>query len=80
MLAKELPHLKPEVAMLVALTVDVGELLILTYANQHAERWGREWIILPNPMYGSWEASLYGFDYALPRDEHLKLKQRHLAE
>ena len=41
-LAKEVPHLKPEVAMLVALTADVGELLILTYANQHAERFSDE--------------------------------------
>jgi len=49
-------------------------------ANQHADRWGREWIILPNPMHGGWEASLYGFDYPLPRDEQLHLKQRHLAE
>ncbi|NND89485.1 MAG: HDOD domain-containing protein [Granulosicoccus sp.] len=41
-LAKELPHLKPEVAMLVALTADVGELLILSHANKHAERFSDE--------------------------------------
>ncbi len=23
-----------------------------------AERWGREWLILPNPVYGSWERAL----------------------
>lgn len=40
-------------------------------AGRYAGRWGREWIILPNPMYGSWESSLYGFDYRLPRDERL---------
>lgn len=38
-LAREVPHLKPEVAMLVALTADVGELLILTHANKHPERY-----------------------------------------
>ncbi len=37
-LAKELPHLKPEVAMLTALSADIGELLVLTYANNHPER------------------------------------------
>ncbi len=37
-LAKELPHLKPEIAMLVALSADIGELLILTYANNHPGR------------------------------------------
>lgn len=49
-------------------------------ARQHAERWGREWIILPNPMYGSWEASLYNFDYSRPRDERLDLKLQALEE
>jgi len=36
-LARELPDLKAEVAALVALTADIGELLTLTYANDHAE-------------------------------------------
>ena len=39
--------------------------------KEHAARWGSEWIILPNPMYGNWEASLYEYDYSLPRDERL---------
>ena len=37
-LTKQVPHLKPEVAMLVAITADIGELLVLTHANQHAEK------------------------------------------
>jgi len=46
-------------------------------ASQHAGRWGREWIILPNPMFGDWEFSLYEYDSSLPRDErlHRKLQQ-----
>ncbi len=40
-------------------------------ASAHAARWGREWILLPNPMYGNWEASLYQYDNSLPRDERL---------
>jgi 5'-nucleotidase (lipoprotein e(P4) family) len=28
-------------------------------AKNHAERWGRSWILLPNAMYGSWERALY---------------------
>jgi HD-like signal output (HDOD) protein len=36
-LSKEVPHLKPEVAMLVALCADIGELVLLTHANTHAE-------------------------------------------
>ena len=26
----------------------------------HADRWGRHWIMLPNPTYGSWERALLG--------------------
>lgn len=37
-LARELQHLKPDVAMLSALTADIGELMVITYANQHAEQ------------------------------------------
>ncbi len=35
--------------------------------RRHGERWGRQWIILPNPMYGHWESALYDFDHDLPR-------------
>jgi predicted secreted acid phosphatase len=24
-----------------------------------ASRWGREWIVIPNPTYGSWERAFY---------------------
>ena len=41
-LSKELHDLKPEVATLVALTADVGELMVLTYANKHADRFTDE--------------------------------------
>jgi acid phosphatase len=49
-------------------------------AAQHAARWGREWIILPNPVYGHWEAAIYGFDRSLPREERLNRKLQHLSE
>lgn len=28
-------------------------------AQQYANRWGVSWFLIPNPIYGSWEASLY---------------------
>ncbi len=31
----------------------------------HKERWGRDWLMLPNPAYGSWESSAFGGDYSL---------------
>ena len=27
--------------------------------GSNVERWGREWIVLPNPSYGSWERTFY---------------------
>ncbi len=41
-------------------------------ANQYRSYWGEKWIMLPNPIYGSWEAVLYEFDYGLPQPEKLK--------
>lgn len=35
--------------------------------DANADAWGTRWIVLPNPQYGSWEGSLFGFDYALDR-------------
>ena len=49
-------------------------------AQRYAQRWGREWIVLPNPMYGHWEAAAYGFDYGLPRSERVRRKLRLLQE
>ncbi|MQY62701.1 MAG: 5'-nucleotidase, partial [Calditrichaeota bacterium] len=36
-------------------------------ASQYASYWGTKWIVLPNPMYGSWEAAV--FDYHFPDDQ-----------
>jgi len=49
-------------------------------AQHYAERWGREWIMLPNPMYGHWESTTYGFDYSLPRDQRLLRKHEALRQ
>ena len=48
--------------------------------RRHADRWGRQWIIVPNPMYGSWEFSLYDYDYTLPRNEKLLRKLQSLQQ
>ena len=37
-------------------------------ALKHGE-WGTKWFMLPNPMYGSWENSLYDFRADLSADE-----------
>jgi len=49
-------------------------------ALRYAGRWGRQWMILPNSIYGHWEASMYNFDYRLPRDQQLQMKMLYLQE
>jgi len=51
----------------------------MALATRHAARWGRQWIILPNPMYGAWDTSLYDHDYGLSRDERLERKLQYLG-
>lgn len=33
--------------------------------EEHNDKWGRKWFVLPNPTYGSWESALYNFDNSL---------------
>lgn len=40
--------------------------------TDNATRWGAQWHILPNPMYGSWERALYGSTSNLPPCEQLQ--------
>jgi acid phosphatase len=44
-------------------------------ARAYESWWGERWIILPNPMYGSWEDALYDFDRTLTP---LEIQQRKL--
>jgi acid phosphatase len=40
--------------------------------------WGTRWFMLPNPMYGSWEGSLYDFRADLGMEEISRTKARQL--
>jgi acid phosphatase len=40
--------------------------------------WGSKWFMLPNPMYGSWEASLYDFDAKLNAEAVSQRKHQQL--
>jgi len=46
----------------------------ITLARLHSDMWGSRWFILPNPLYGSWESAVYGFDGKLTDEEILKKK------
>jgi 5'-nucleotidase (lipoprotein e(P4) family) len=41
-------------------------------AERHAERWGRQWFLLPNSEYGSWERALVGNERGLSEAEVAK--------
>ena len=45
----------------------------MSEAFKHSQ-WGTKWFMLPNPMYGSWESSLYEFRSDLSAEEAAKRK------
>ena len=47
----------------------------LAVLEQHNARWGREWIMLPNPTYGSFESAPYKHDFKLSEDAKRKAKR-----
>ena len=49
-------------------------------SNEYTDYWGSKWIMLPNPMYGHWEATLYDFNYRLPRKQKIERKRAALKE
>ncbi|TXL79547.1 5'-nucleotidase, lipoprotein e(P4) family [Vineibacter terrae] len=42
--------------------------------QENIERWGREWIMLPNPSYGSFDTAPYLHDFKQPRAAQRKAK------
>jgi 5'-nucleotidase (lipoprotein e(P4) family) len=50
----------------------------LSQARQYSDYWGTKWIMLPNPMYGTWEEALYGYDGKLDRSEKITIKHSRL--
>lgn len=41
---------------------------------RESARWGRDWIIFPNPMYGSWEGAAINFQFRAPADDRRRIK------
>lgn len=40
----------------------------------HQQRWGTQWFVLPNPLYGGWDGVTYGHDYS--QSEPVKTAKR----
>ncbi|UYN95559.1 MAG: 5-nucleotide phosphatase [Enhydrobacter sp.] len=38
------------------------------------ERWGREWLVIANPTYGSFDLAPFGYDFKKSRDEQRRAK------
>jgi acid phosphatase len=55
------------------LTADARVMLAKTYAD----RWGRQWFLLPNPLYGSWDRALYP---GLTEDAEILRRKRELVK
>jgi len=47
----------------------------LKVLEQHKDRWGREWIMLPNPTYGSFESAAFNHDFKLSAADKRKAKR-----
>jgi acid phosphatase len=43
--------------------------------EQHRDRWGREWIMIANPAYGSFESAPFNHDFKLPESARRTLKR-----
>jgi acid phosphatase len=51
----------------------------LAVLEQHKGRWGREWIMLPNPSYGSFESAPFKHDFKLSEAEKRRAKRAALT-
>ncbi|MEZ5832678.1 MAG: HAD family acid phosphatase [Dongiaceae bacterium] len=43
--------------------------------SENEARWGHDWLMLPNPSYGSFESAPFGGNYKLPADEQRAAKR-----
>ena len=43
-----------------------------------AASWGHHWILLPNPIYGSWEKAIYKYDFDRTESEQMEIRHSHL--
>jgi len=46
-----------------------------TVMDANRDRWGREWIMIANPAYGSFESAPFGHDFKRSTGEKRKAKR-----
>lgn len=42
--------------------------------EEASAHWGHDWLMLPNPTYGSFESAPFGHDFKIPADERRRMK------
>ncbi|MGE0005059.1 MAG: 5'-nucleotidase, lipoprotein e(P4) family [Parvibaculaceae bacterium] len=42
--------------------------------EENKAHWGKDWIAIPNPTYGSWESAAFGHDFKTPPEEQRRKK------
>jgi len=47
----------------------------LKVMEEHKDRWGREWIMISNPAYGSFESAPFNHDFKLTPADRRKAKR-----
>jgi predicted secreted acid phosphatase len=47
-------------------------------AENYAAFWGHKWIMIPNPLYGSWEGALINNNFGASMSEKLSTKRARL--
>ncbi len=53
---------------------DIDPAARMALADRYRDWWGSKWILIPNPIYGGWERSIFESNPAQTRDERLKRK------
>ena len=43
------------------------------------DRFGRLFIVLPNPMYGAWEGAVYNYNWRMPPKRKIEARKAHLT-
>lgn len=50
----------------------------ISKTKAHQPYWGKQWILVSNPVYGHWERALYNYDNELSAEDKLKAKIKYL--
>lgn len=49
-----------------------------TFVDEDREKFGATYIVLPNPLYGTWEGAIYNFDRSISDEERFELRRKAL--